>query len=311
MITKSAENQSRFTEPLLFTRDARTAWGHIVQAAAADGPPVVLMPAYIGYTEREGSGVLDPVEAHAAVPRFYRVDDALRIDMDSLAQALAAGDVRIVLVIHYFGLCRNDMTGVQALCARHGAVLVEDCAHAFQLGVARQQLGHYGDFSFYSLHKYLATASGGALQVNSDRLTLAPLAPAQRIALEVMEQYARTDFGQVSAVRIANFAHYTAKLTARQGVQPMYALAPGEIPQSFPVRIKDGLREKLYFHLIERGIPVTALYYRLVDQITEAAFPVSFAISGEILNLPLHQDVTEQDVARVCAEIDAFFAARV
>ncbi|MBC7490054.1 MAG: hypothetical protein H7240_08975 [Glaciimonas sp.] len=58
MITKSAENKNNFALNLIFTDSARTAWGHILAGVAAAKPPVVLMPAYIGFTEREGSGVL-------------------------------------------------------------------------------------------------------------------------------------------------------------------------------------------------------------------------------------------------------------
>ncbi len=311
MITKSAENRSQSAEPLLFTKNARTAWGHAIGAAMAAGArPQVLLPAYIGFTEREGSGVLDPVEGQQAPFRFYRVDQSLRVDMAALEAALEEGTIGVVLVIHYFGLCRNDMPAIAALCRRHGAWLIEDCAHAFQLGLAAPVLGCHGDASFYSLHKYLASESGGALRVNNPALAPAPLAAEQRIALDALEQYARTDFGAVSAIRCRNFALYQEQLPAHPGLVPMYTLAAGEIPQSYPVLVKDGLREKLYFHLIERAIPVTALYYRMVAQITPHEYPLSHQLAGEILNLPLHQDITAEDVATVCAEIGRFFAAR-
>lgn len=307
MITKSAENPAQCAAPLVFTRNARTAWGHIIANAPA---PAVLLPAYIGYTEREGSGVLDPVEAHAAPFGFYRVDNDLRVDLDDFARQLASGGFTIALVIHYFGICRNDMARIKALCSEHGVLLVEDCAHAFQLDAPGQRLGNYGDFSFYSLHKYLASSAGGALKVNSTALALGPLAPGQEIALDDLAQYARTNFGEVATIRRANYLAYEQHLPALADCRPMYRLADDEIAQSFAVRIGQGLREQLYFHLIERNIPVTALYYRLIDQLKAEQYPVSFAISGEILNLPVHQDIDPADVVTICAEIAAFFRSR-
>ncbi|NNJ71538.1 MAG: hypothetical protein HKP10_09670, partial [Kiritimatiellales bacterium] len=55
-------------------------------------------------------------------------------------------------------------------------------------------------------------------------------------------------------------------------------------------------REKLYFDLIERGFTLIALYYRLVPEIDEERFPVSHMLSQSILNLPVHQDTTTEDL---------------
>ena len=87
----------------------------------------------------------------------------------------------------------------------------------------------------------------------------------------------------------------------------MFCLIDEDIPQSFPLRIMHGMREKLYFYLVEHAIPVTALYYRLIDQIKKEEFPTSFAISNEILNLPVHQDITQNDILEICSAISVFF----
>ena len=307
MITKSAENKTNFALNLIFTDSARSAWGHILAGFAAIEQPKVLLPSYIGFTEREGSGVFDPIVETTADYQFYKVDDSLRIDLDEFAHLLSSGGLNIALVIHYFGLCRNDMKEVKKLCIEHNVLLVEDCAHAFHLEVVQQKIGNYGDYSFYSLHKHLATESGGVLKINSNVIDLPPLQDKNQISQAVLGQYAKTQFGDIANARRNNFLSYKKFLPVIKNVEIMFDLIEEDIPQSFPIRVSNGLREKLYFYLIGHSIPVTALYYRLIDKLEKKQFPISFAISDEILNFPVHQDVTLEDIRIICSHVANFF----
>lgn len=310
MTTKSAENKTNFALNLIFTDSARTAWGHILAGVSATKPPVVLMPAYIGFTEREGSGVFDPITENSAGYQFYKVDDTLKIDIKDFTNAIESGSVNVALVIHYFGFCRIDMTAIKTLCNKYNVLLVEDCAHAFQLDVNDQRIGNYGDFSFYSLHKYLATSAGGALKINTSAIQLPKLPENKKIATADLEQYAKTQFSQVAQARRNNFLSYAKFLPLSDKIEVMFELEDVDIPQSFPIRVKSSLREKLYFHLIENKMPVTALYYRLIDQLADEKFPISFKISQEILNLPVHQDVSVYDIEIICKSISHFLLLR-
>jgi dTDP-4-amino-4,6-dideoxygalactose transaminase len=90
-------------------------------------------------------------------------------------------------------------------------------------------------------------------------------------------------------------------------VEIIYALNEEDIPQSFAIRVKHGKRESLYFHLISKGMTMIALYYRMIDQIRSEEHALAFEISGQILNLPVHQDTTLEDVQAICREIRAYF----
>ncbi|MFC5498406.1 DegT/DnrJ/EryC1/StrS family aminotransferase [Caenimonas terrae] len=307
MITKAAESKTNFAKNLVFTRNARSAWGHLLRGVKGATAPSVLLPSYIGITDREGSGVFDPISETASTYAFYKLDGQLRIDLDDFARCLQTGNLDVVLVIHYFGFCRNDMDHVSKICAAHGVLLVEDCAHALQRGILDRGLGSFGEYSFYSLHKYMATDSGGVLKINSDRVRLPQLPSEDGISLDSMGQYIKTNFSEVANARIDNFKAYLKYLPVLDEVKVMYELGEGEVPYSFPVRIKGGMREKLYFHLNNRGIPVTALYYRLIEEIKEDLFPVSYDLSREILNFPVHQDITPVDVEVICSVVDEFY----
>lgn len=73
-------------------------------------------------------------------------------------------------------------------------------------------------------------------------------------------------------------------------------LDKGTVPLNFPIIVNNDKREKLYFKLIEDGIITTSLYYRIISEIDRVEFPVSYSISNSILNLPVHQDTTKEDL---------------
>lgn len=307
MITKSALNKQKCSLNLWFARNARTAWMHILRSFSAEKKVSVLLPAYIGITEREGSGVFDPIRQISAEYKFYRVEYNLQIDLKHFEDIIKAGGIDIALVIHYFGLCRNKMEEIVRICRKYDVALVEDCAHAFQLGIKNHKLGGYGDCSFYSVHKFLATNSGGVIRQNSDKIKIAALPESKQADYEVLEQIIKTDVCEVAEIRRANFRMYQELVPDLPGIIKMYELKEEDVPQTYPILIKNGLREKLYFYLIEKGVPAIALYYRLIEEIGKDQFEISHEISEEILNLPVHQDITLDDIKTTCSAIASFF----
>ncbi|MCV2369883.1 DegT/DnrJ/EryC1/StrS family aminotransferase [Roseateles oligotrophus] len=306
MITKSAVNKTNYALTGHFTKSARAAWGHIIKSLSGSRRAKVLLPAYIGFTEREGSGVFDPVSENEADYCFYKINSDLSVDLADFEKQLT-NDVNIILIIHYFGFCRSDIAAIKRLCSSANAILVEDCAHAFHLEASKSTLGQVGDFAFYSLHKYIATDSGGFLKTNIKTLELLPLPPEAAADIAVVAQYALTDFEAVKRVRRCNYELYAQLLAPVTQIEIMFALASDEIPQTFAIRVRNSRREALYFHLMHQGMPTTALYYRMIDEIHASEHPESHSIASEILNLPVHQDTTTEDVEKLCASIIVFF----
>jgi len=304
-MNKEPAKSEKFRINAKFTKNARSAWGEIIGKAAKGEKKKVLLPAYIGYTEREGSGVFDPVESHDANFCFYKLNDSLSPDLNDLEEKLTC-DIDIVLVIHYFGFCRTDPFLIKEMCKKNKIVMVEDCAHAFYLEGNPLKIGEVGDYSFYSIHKYLPTQTGGLLRINNASESISIAQHSSIVDFAVVEEFALTDFSKIADTRRENYRRYEEKLATVNGISTLYKLNDYEIPQSFPIIVGAGLREKLYFHLMERDMPTTALYYRLIDQIKISEHPKSHLISQSILNLPVHQDVVQNDVDCLCSEISKF-----
>lgn len=309
MISKGPENKENFLIKGLFTKNARTAWRLIIEVISQGIPKKILMPSYIGYTDREGSGVFDPVQNTGSNFLFYRVNSDLSIDLDDLRAKINAG-VDILLIIHYFGFCRSDLSEIKKICNHSGVILVEDCAHAFYISQESSMIGNTGDFSFYSLHKYLPTSAGGLLKINNDRYKLPSVSDQDMADYSVISQYGLAEFSAIAKIRRRNYKVYWSVLNHVHGISPMYELLDNDIPQTFPLLVKNDLREKLYYYLMEKNMPTTALYYRLIDEISPSEFPNSYFVSKNILNLPVHQDVDESDAYQLCSSIRNFIETR-
>ena len=303
MIQRTATDPSRYTDRLAFTTSARAAWQLILEGV--DFPPgkSVLVPAYIGITDREGSGIADPLEKTGRPFTLYAVDEQLHPDHDALERMLATGAHPLLLVVHYFGMVQVDLQRLAASCRRHGTLLVEDCAHVPGLLCHGGGPGSVGDAAFYSLHKSIAVPSGGVLRVNSRDLALPVPAPENHCDPMCLEQLVRTDLGAVGVKRRENYQWLSNRLTGAGGLTVLYPVLGQLVPHDFPILVHDGLREKLYFALMRENLPTIALYYRLIDAITPQAFPQSHALSKSILNLPVHQDTETADLQHLASRL--------
>ncbi len=60
---------------------------------------------------------------------------------------------------------------------------------------------------------------------------------------------------------------------------------------NFPILVNGKTRHEVYVGLQRENVQSTALYYKLINKISEKQYPVSYEISKHILNLPIHQDI--------------------
>lgn len=297
MITKEAKDPSRFMLPFYYTQSARSGFESFLQWFNETCGGKVLLPAYIGETEKEGSGVMDPVRNAGVAYDFYSVNRQLQPDLDALHARLASGAYKAMLVIHYYGFVQCDMAKIKGWCQEHDVLLIEDCAHTLRSHISGQALGTFGDCAFHSLHKLTAAQEGGLFLVHSDLRFSVPAAVTSKLSVTALNQYLRTDLDKTAEVRRENYQYYLDHLPYLSGIEWLYPELPvGVVPLNFPILIQGGKREPLYFALVDRGVTVVSLYYRLIHEIDEQTFPVSYDISRSILNLPTHQDMRKEDM---------------
>jgi hypothetical protein len=301
-ITKGARNVETLHRPFFTFRRARDAFRAFL-ASLNLGKSVVLIPDYVGWSPREGSGVADPLHELGLSYRFYRLGATLEIDRESLAEELARGDVRVVLLIHYFGYPATGYAEAVSLAHEAGSLVVEDQAHSALTDWVGGKTGSLGDASIYSLHKLLPLAEGGLLVVRPPLdQAIDPTAQASGIALPWAY-----DLRAIAARRTDHAAFLAERLGALEGrVQPLFpTAAPGVVPQTFPVRILHANRDKVYERMNAVGFGVVSLYHTLIQQIEASAHPLTHALSRQIMNLPVHQDADERALEELVGHLGA------
>lgn len=116
-------------------------------------------------------GAILPILYEGAVPRFADVAaDTGNVTAATVAAVLTPR-TRAVIVTHLFGLpC--DLPPLADLCARHGVVLIEDCAQAFLAEVCGRLVGRHGQLATYSLQqgKHMTCGEGGLVTVDDPKL---------------------------------------------------------------------------------------------------------------------------------------------
>ena len=162
-----------------------------------------------------------------------------------------------------------------------------------------------GDFSIYALHKILPTPSGGMLKVNNLKFEAVTKNIEQDNNLAALKSYVLADLSVVENIRRSNYLLLADKICKLEGISLLYPTLPGSVvPHNLPFLVEDGLREKLYFRLIERGIPVVSLYYRLIPSLGKTSYPDAHYLSDNMLNLPVHQEITNDDVFTIAKELE-------
>lgn len=294
MITKSAENKSNFTRNVHLTNSARQGWELILSGLKPASK--ILLPSYIGITDREGSGIYDPVIKVGIEHDFYLLNDDLTISVAEIESYLKKGEYKLILLVHYFGFLIQNSVEIKRVCKKYNVLVVEDCAHLYNYNLFDYSTaGTHGDYAFYSLHKYFPFTGGGMLVQNN--LKLKPLDYSSiELNNNLYAQLIKYDVRAIAEKRRKNFLILEKLLVDVLGITPLKVIRVGDIPHNYPIIIEDGLREKLYFWLIERNVLLIALYYRLINPLQNEKYRTMQNISDNILNLPVHQDMDKENL---------------
>lgn len=303
MIEKKPQNDDLHLRRLIHFSKARHALAWFLRQLGARNGDAILMPAYIGWSPHEGSGVFDPIREIGLNPVFYHMDQNLAIDREDFNRKLANYPVRFALIIHYFGFVDELYQELVSNLINKGVVTIEDSAHALLTDLIGLGCGQLGDASVFSLHKMLPVDIGGLLAIRCD-------SPASKVVGNHEVDYASRiypweyDLEEISRRRKKNYEYLADKLKDfDQWIKPLHPiLKKSEIPQSLPARIISGSRDSIYHRMNSLGFGVVSLYHTLIDEIDKKVFQAEASLSRDIINMPIHQDVTQ-------VSIDAMLAA--
>ncbi|MEU9050140.1 DegT/DnrJ/EryC1/StrS family aminotransferase [Streptomyces sp. NPDC048384] len=271
------------------------------------------------------------IVAAGARPRFVEVDPhSLCVTPEILQEALTPATGAVMPVL--FGGRGVDLSRVRATLTQRSILVVEDAAHAFGSRVGAKWVGATGDLTCFSFGpiKNITCGQGGMIiprsRAEAERLrTLrslgVPASAEQRAATTAYEVNAlgfrahmSTLNAAIGSVQLANFAvaensrkHlwrvYERALKDVPGVELVDVDVDNSVPHLAVVKVP--ARDRVWRFMRERGVGVGVHYPPNHDQPAFAPWhrrlPVTEQLGRQIMTLPFHQHLTEDDVHHVAA----------
>lgn len=305
-ITKTAIRGDSYQVSTLFYRSAREGMQDFLSQPEVipSIDAAILLPAFIGWSPREGSGVYDPVQHLGLRVGFYELNSDLTVNLENLVAALRQYQPRILVVIHYYGRTETQMETIRQLTQEAGILLVEDLAHGFFSAMLGGVAGSYGEVNLYSLHKMFPTPNEqGGMLVYRDRT----LVNGQRETAPDLGRFILNyDWASIASARRRHFLMIKEKLQNLPGYKKDFELlwpelAAGDSPQTLPIRILSGGRDHIYSVMNAAGYGMVSLYHTLIRPVQE--FTDMMTLSKEITNFPVHQDI---DANKIPALVETF-----
>lgn len=248
---------------------------------------------------------------------------------------------RAIVPVHLFGQCA-DMEPLMELASRHGLHLIEDAAQAtgaeyrFSDGTVRKAgaMGIIGCTSFFPSKNLGCYGDGGALFTDNDELaalirSITNHGMKVRYYHDTIGVNSRLDTIQAAVLRVKlrhldafnearqkAAAHYDRELSEVRGINvPVRAVNSTHIFHQYTLRIDGNERNRLRECLENEGIP-SMIYYPVPLHMQKAYahlgygagdFPVTTRLTGEVLSLPMHTELDDEQLAYITGCIRSKF----
>lgn len=259
--------------------------------------------------------------------------NTLLMDIDDVRRRITSR-TKAIMPVHYAGNpC--DMDALMEMKKEYGIRVVEDASHALGSYYRGRKIGSFGDitcFSFDSI-KNITCGDGGAIicqdaelaellrqkrLLGSDRRSHTSSWKERSWFYEVKTQGFRYHMSNINAaIGLAQLKKIDSFISRRKEICRRYDSAFKEIPtisclrinygevapHIYVIRVKNDKRDKLMAYLkeldIETGINYIPNHLHPFYRNSSVSLPETEKAYQEILTLPLHYGLSDEDVARV------------
>ena len=275
------------------------------------------------------------------VPVMVDVDaDTFNVNIKGI-QAAITSKTKAIVPVHLYGQAAY-MESIMKIAEEYQLWVIEDNAQAigadytFSDGRTAKTgtIGHIGCTSFYPSKNLGCYGDGGAIMTNDDELgtllhKIANHGQVVRYYHDVVGCNSRLDSIQ-AVVLSAKLPHLDAYRDARVKVADFYDAAFKDVKaletpyrasytthvfHQYTLKVKDGSRDALKAYLDEQKIP-NMIYYP-VPLYKQEAFKASSngldylenteTLCKEVISLPIHTEMSEEQLAYICEKVKAFF----
>lgn len=260
------------------------------------------------------------------------------LDPQAVADAVRREKARAILCVHLYGLS-CDMAALSEIAQRTGVLLIEDCAQAHGAKFQGRPVGGFGQagiFSFYP-SKNMTTGEGGMIVTDDPAVAararllvnVGQRAGADYLYEVIGYNYRMTniagalglaqlprldDWNRARRTHAARFSRAFAGLDWLQS--PAEPSGYFHVYNQYTVRIPDR-RQRFLAHLAEHRIGHRVYYPHLVPHSPAykqlgfaGSYPVAEQLTTQVVSLPVHPALAEEDIERIIDVVTRFASER-
>lgn len=265
--------------------------------------------------------------------------ETFNIDINQIEMAITP-KTKAIIPVHLYGQCAN-MEIIMDIAARHNLFVIEDAAqslganYCFSNGLAKKAgvIGHIGCTSFFPSKNLGCFGDGGAVFTNNPEIAekircIANHGSKVKYFHERVGINSRLDTIQAAIlnVKLKYLDQYNA---AREKAADFYDAAFSGIPQltvparraysthifhQYTLKLNGIKRTELVDFLAKKNIP-TMVYYPVPMHLLKAYsslgykkgdFPVAEHLAENVLSLPIHTELTKNDLDYIASSVIEF-----
>lgn len=292
----------------------------------------------------QGDEVIVPANTFFATPQAVSLvgakpvfvdceEEFYNIDPDKIEQAITS-KTKAIFAVHLYGQ-PAQMKQIKAISDKHGLLLLEDCAQAHLAqyeGKSVGTIGLAGCFSFYPGKNLGAYGEGGAILTNDDDLArklrlIRSHGSEQKYYHELIGHNFRMEGfqGAILKVKLKYLYQWTETRIENANLYHNYLKEVPDIktPMVLPdvkhvyhlYVVRTAMRDELLKFLEEEGVS-TGIHYPIPCHLQKAynslnyekdSMPKSEQFAGQILSLPMSEQLKPVEIEYVCERIMKFF----
>jgi dTDP-4-amino-4,6-dideoxygalactose transaminase len=265
-----------------------------------------------------------------AVPVYVDIDPkTFNMDVNKIEGKITP-KTKAIMPVHLYGQpC--EMDAIMKIAEKHGLYVIEDAAQAMGAKYKNKMLctiGHIGCISFYPSKNLGAFGDGGMITTNDEKLAekirmIISHGSKRKYYHETLGVNSRLDSIQAAILDIKLKyldeyceARYNAAMKYNERFKGKFEtpyIMPGvkHIFHQYSIRVKN--RDKMMEFLKSHNIP-SMIYYPVPLHMQEAYkydykpgdYPVSEEIAKEIISLPMHTELTDEEIDFITSKVIEF-----
>jgi perosamine synthetase len=269
---------------------------------------------------------------YGAKPVFADIEPStFNLDPNSIRKAIT-DKTKAIMPVHLYGLCAN-MDEISEIAKEHNIPVIEDScqSHGAELhGKIAGNLGEVAAFSLYPTKNMFAAGEGGLITTNNQKLyekinrfvnhgqskkyvhTEMGFNFRMPAVAGVVARYSLSQLPQNNTKRIVNASLYNDLLGNIEGlILPTVPEGYKHVYHQYTIRVpkRDELAEELSKNQIGYGI-----HYKIPIHMQEAykdmtgvSLAVTEKLAGEVISLPVHPLLSEEQIRFVASTIENFY----